>query len=337
MKEKGYKENVISMIGNTPLIRINSLSTKDLNFYAKLEMYNPSGSLKDRSVYQMIKEAESSGELKKGMTLIEPTSGNTGISLAMLGKQKGYEVIVVTPEFINFERRTLIRLYGAKIIYTKSGKGIKGAIRKAKEIVRGNPDKFFCLNQYENFGNSKGYHKAAEEIYNDMDGKIDAFVAGFGTSGTLMGIGEYLKKKDNNIKIVSAQPLPEHTLIGLKSLENEPTPLIFDKSKIDYEIKVNDKDAYEMTINLTRKEGISVGPSSGATMCAAIEYSRKIKKANIVVLFPDGVDRYMTTMLFNKHITSLKNIIFIFKRIIIGKLRTLWLNLSKPYKNRKLY
>jgi len=289
------------LIGNTPIVRINKLNPNpNVNIYAKLEGFNPTGSIKDRIALKMIEQAEKDGKLRKGRTIIEPTSGNTGIALAMIGAVKGYEVEIVMSSAVSIERQKMIKAFGAKVTLTDSKLGTDGAIIKAKELVKKYPEKYCMPDQFSNEYNKIAHYKTtADEIWKQMNGKIDYFVSALGTSGTIMGVSNYLKEKNPNIRIVSAHPVKGHYIQGLKNMEEAIVPAIYDPSKIDETIMIETEKAFEMTRQIVKKEGIFVGMSSGAAMLAAIEIAKKIEKGNIVVIFPDRGEKYLSTNLFS--------------------------------------
>ena len=288
------------MIGNTPFVKINHLNPNlQVNIYAKLEGFNPTGSIKDRIALKMIEQAEKDGKLTKGKTIIEATSGNTGIALAMIGAVKGYDVEIVMSKAVSIERQKMIGAFGAKVTLTDEKLGTDGAIIKAKELVKNNPEKYCMPDQFSNEYNKIAHYKTtAEEIWRQMNGKIDYFVSSLGTSGTIMGVSNYLKEKNPNIKIVSAHPVKGHYIQGLKNMEEAIVPAIYDPSKIDETIMIETEDTFEMTRQIAKKEGIFVGMSSGAAMLAAVEIAKKIEKGNIVVIFPDRGEKYLSTNLF---------------------------------------
>ena len=292
--------NVIDMIGNTPMIRINNMHiNKNVEIFAKLEGQNPSGSIKDRIALAMIEQAEQENVLTKDKIIIEPTSGNTGIALAMIGIVKGYQVHIVMSEAVSIERQKMIEGFGAKIILTDGEQGTDGAIVRAHEIVRKSPHKYFMPNQFSNEYNKLAhYHGTAMEMWEQMDGEIDYFVSALGTSGTIMGIGKRLKEYDKNIKIVEAHPVKGHYIQGLKNMNEAIVPKIYDKKSIDESIKVESEDALETARKIMKKEGISVGMSSGAAMHTALEVVQKIDSGRIVVIFPDRGEKYVSTQLF---------------------------------------
>ena len=295
-------ENILQTIGNTPLVRINRLNpNKYVNIYAKIEGTNPTGSIKDRIALKMIEQAEVVGSLAKGKTIIEPTSGNTGIALAMIGVVKGYDVEIVMSKAVSIERRKMIEAFGAKVILTDEKLGTDGAIIKARQLVKENPGKYFMPDQFSNeYNKIAHYETTGEEIWQQTGGKIDYFVSSLGTSGTIMGVGKALKKHNPNIKIICAHPVKGHYIQGLKNMEEAIVPAIYDPSQIDETIMVETEAAFEMTRQIIKKEGIFVGMSSGAAMYAAIAMAKRIKSGIIVVIFPDRGEKYLTTNLFDK-------------------------------------
>ena len=295
-----YK-NILQKIGNTPLIRINELNpNKKVKIYAKIEGDNPSGSIKDRIALEMIIQAEREGKLIKGKTILEPTSGNTGISLAMIGAVKGYEVEIVMSKAVSLERRKAIQAFGGKLVLTNPELGTDGAIFKARDLLSKNPEKYFMPDQFSNEYNKLAHYKAtAEEIWKQTNGDIDYFVSAIGTSGTIMGVGKYLKEKNPETKIVSAHPVKGHYIQGLKNMKEAIVPAIYDPSKIDRTIMVETEDAFEMARQIVKKEGIFVGMSSGAALYATIEVAKSIKSGVIVVIFPDRGEKYLSTNLFS--------------------------------------
>lgn len=293
-------ENILQGIGNTPMVKINNLYKKEgVNIYAKIEGNNPGGSIKDRIALRMIEQAEADGCLTKDKTIIEATSGNTGIGIAMVGLLKGYKVEIVMNEKVSMERRKILNAFGAKIRLTDKSMGTDGAIKLTHQLVKENPHKYFHPNQFSNEFNKKAHYKVtSEEIWKQTNGKIDYFVSSIGTSGTIMGIGLALKENNSNIKIVSAHPTKGHYIQGLKNMEEAIIPEIYDESKIDETIMVETEDAYKMAREIIKNEGIFVGMSSGAAMYAAIEIAKKVDKGNIVLIFPDRGEKYLSTKLF---------------------------------------
>jgi cysteine synthase B len=293
-------EDILQTIGNTPLVRINKLNpNKNTTIYAKLEGLNPTGSIKDRIALSMIHQAEISGKLKKGKTIVEPTSGNTGVALAMIGSLKGYDVEIVMSSAVSVERRQMIKAFGGVVTLTDGKLGTDGAIRKAREMVKENPEKYFMPDQFSNeFNKIAHYRTTGEEIWKQTNGKLDYFVSALGTSGTIMGVSKVLKEHNPQIKIVCAHPVKGHYIQGLKNMEEAIVPSIYDPSQIDITIMVETEAAYEMTRQIVHQEGIFVGMSSGAAMYAAIEIAKQIKSGTIIVIFPDRGEKYLSTTLF---------------------------------------
>jgi S-sulfo-L-cysteine synthase (O-acetyl-L-serine-dependent) len=298
--EKRIYGNILETIGNTPLIRINRLNPyKDVKIYAKFEGSNPTGSIKDRVALKMIERGENNGDLTKGKTIIEPTSGNTGIGIAMIGAVKGYPVEIVMSAAVSVERQKMIKAFGATVTLTDAKLGTDGAIIKARELVKANPEKYFMPDQFSNEYNKIAHYKTtAEEIWRDTGGEIDYFVSALGTSGTIMGVSKYLKEKNPYIKIICAQPVKGHYIQGLKNMGEAIVPSIFDPRKIDKMVMVESEAAFDMARRIVKEEGIFVGMSSGAAMYAAIEIAKTIKKGTIVLILPDRGEKYLSTDLF---------------------------------------
>jgi S-sulfo-L-cysteine synthase (O-acetyl-L-serine-dependent) len=294
-----YK-NVLEMIGNTQMIKLNNLLfKKGINIYAKIEGNNPGGSIKDRIAYRMIKEAVKSGELTKDKTIIEATSGNTGIGLAMVSAILGYKIEIVMSKAVSDERRKMMKAFGADIVLTEAKLGTDGAIKKARELKNSNPDKYYMPDQFSNKYNKIAHYKTtAEEIWNQMNGNIDYFVSSIGTSGTIMGVSKYLKEKNPDIKVVCAHPVKGHYIQGLKNMEEAIVPALYNPDKIDITIMVESEAAFNTARELVIKEGLLMGMSSGAALFAALELSKNINKGNIVVIFPDRGEKYLSTKLF---------------------------------------
>lgn len=294
-------ENVLDLIGNTPIVRLNKLGYP--NVYVKLEKYNPAGSVKDRAVYYMIKGAEERNELKPGDTLVEATSGNTGIGLAMIGKLKGYKVIIIMPESMSIERRQLVKAYGAELILTDSAKGMNGSVEKAKELIKKNNYK--SLNQFDNADNTLAHYKTtAVEIFKELP-DIDIFTCGIGTGGTLSGVGKYLKEQKSSIKIIGIEPEKSPLISKGKSSSHRIQgiganfiPGNFDSDICDEVITVKDDDAFETVKLMASVEGILLGISSGANIFTAIELSKKYKNKKILTVAPDGIEKYMSMEIF---------------------------------------
>lgn len=294
-------EDILQTIGNTPLVKINRLNpNKNSPIYAKIEGSNPTGSIKDRIALKMIEQAEAEGTLTKGKTIIEPTSGNTGIGLAMIGAVKGYDVEIIMSKAVSPERIKMIKAFGAKVILTDAELGTDGAIMKARELVKNNPEKYFMPDQFSNKYNKIAHYKTTgEEIWKQTNGKIDYFVSAIGTSGTIMGVGKALKENNPKIKIVCAHPVKGHYIQGLKNMGEAIVPSIYNPSEIDETIMVETEVAYDMARKIVKQEGIFVGMSSGAAMYAALEIAKKISSGTIVTIFPDRGEKYLSTNLFN--------------------------------------
>ncbi|SMC25755.1 cysteine synthase A [Clostridium acidisoli DSM 12555] len=296
-----YLENIRELIGNTPIIKINNIEIANgNNIFAKLEINNPGGSIKDRIGVYMIEDAEEKGLLKPGYTIIEATAGNTGIGIALAAVNKGYNVTFVVPEKFSLEKQAIMRALGAKIVNTSREQGILGAIAKAEELLK-TTNNSISLKQFENQQNPFAhYATTGPEIYKDLDGQIDYFVTGAGSGGTYTGIVRYLKEKNPNIKGILADP--EGSTIGggiegcyeIEGIGNNFIPKTMDNKLVDEVIKIKDKDAFDMVKQIALKEGILVGSSSGAALVAALKIAEKVKNANIVTLFPDRGDRYIS-------------------------------------------
>lgn len=292
--------NILGTIGNTPLVKINNLCTKEnVDIYAKIEGANPGGSIKDRIAKKMLEQAEAEGALVQGKTIIEPTSGNTGIAIAMIGAVKGYDVEIVMSEAVSIERVRMLKAFGAKVIQTPAKYGTDGAICKAREMVKENPNKYFMPDQFSNRYNKLAhYSTTAEEMIRDTVGRITHFVSALGTSGTLMGTSKRLKELNPDIKIVEAHPEKGHYIQGLKNMEEAIIPEIYDPSKIDISIMIDTEEAFEMARRIIKEEGIFVGMSSGAAMLASLKVAEMIDKGVIVCIFPDRGEKYLSTPLF---------------------------------------
>lgn len=304
-----YK-SVSELAGNTPLFKAERYAEfcgVKANILAKLEYFNPAGSVKDRVAVSMIEEAEKSGKLKKGSTVIEPTSGNTGIGLAMVAAAKGYNLIITMPDTMSPERRNLMAAYGAKVVLTDGKKGMRGAIEKAQELAGSNPDSFLA-GQFTNPANPRAHAETTgPEIWRDLNGKVDFFVVGVGTGGTVTGAGRYLKEKNPDVKIAAVEPAASPVLSkgiagahGLQGIGAGFVPSVLDTSVYDEIIAVEEKAAFETAKTLAKTEGVLVGISSGAALWAAVSVAlrKENKGKNIVVLLPDTGDRYLSTELF---------------------------------------
>lgn len=298
------------LIGHTPLLELSNIEKEfglEAKILAKLEYFNPAGSVKDRVAKAMLDDAEKSGKIKSGATIIEPTSGNTGIGLASVGVARGYKVIIVMPETMSVERRQIIKAYGAEIVLTEGAKGMKGAIAKAEELQKSTPNSFIP-GQFVNPANPKAhYESTGPEIWEDTDGKVDWFVAGVGTGGTVSGVGKYLKEKNANVKVAEVEPASSAVLSTgvagphkIQGIGAGFVPDVLDKTVYDEVIRVTNEDAFAYGRLVGRKEGVLVGISSGAALWAAIEIAKRpeSKGKQIVVLLPDTGDRYLSTPLF---------------------------------------
>lgn len=292
--------SILSAVGNTPLVEFTNLNCgSKVRIFGKLEGANPSGSVKDRPAYYMIKKAEESGELVHGKIILEATSGNTGIALAMIGAAKGYKVKLIMPDCVSVERRRILEAFGSEVVITPGCDGTDGAIRKAHELLEMEPKEYFMPNQFDNDNNVLAhYETTGPEIFAQTNGKIDVFVAGMGTTGTLMGVGRYLKEQKPGIRIVGVEPAKGHAIQGLKNMEESIVPKIYHPEVVDEKITIEDEEAFETTRLLATWEGIFVGMSSGAAVAGALQIAKKIKFGTIVVILPDRGDRYLSTTLF---------------------------------------
>ena len=292
--------SILELIGNTPLVEMRSISPRPgIHLYAKLEGQNPTGSVKDRIAKYMIEAAEARGELQPGDTILEPTSGNTGIGLAMIGRVKGYRVVCIMPESVSEERTFLLRAYGAEIIYSPGELGSNGAIAKAKEIVEANPGKYYFPYQYANEANPRAhYETTGPEILRDLP-EVTVFVAGLGTGGTLTGTGRYLKEHKPGVKIIAAAPHPGDLVQGLRALEEGFIPPVFDETVLDGKIVVDSRSSFAMAKELTQKEGLFVGISCGAVVKAALKAAERLQgEQHIVCLLADGGWKYLSSNLW---------------------------------------
>lgn len=292
--------DVLSAIGNTPLVELKSLSPKPgVKIFGKLEGGSPGGSIKDRPAYYMIKKAEESGELTRDRIIIEPTSGNTGIALAMIGAARGYRVMLVVPGCVSMERSRILEAYGAEVIITPAEEGTDGSIRKAHHIVNSDPGRYYMPNQFSNENNILShYETTGPEIFAQTKGMVDVLVAGLGTTGTIMGTGKYLKEKKPGIRVVAVEPVKGHAIQGLKNMEEAMVPQIYRPELLDEKITVEDEEAFEMARMLATREGIFVGMSSGAAVAGALRVAGGMESGNIVAILPDRGDRYLSTTLF---------------------------------------
>jgi len=299
--------NILDTIGNTPLVELKSFSPRPgVQIFAKLEGVNPSGSIKDRIAKKMVEEAEAAGKLTPGSILLEPTSGNTGIALAMIARVKGYQFVAVMPDNVTQERRQMLELYGAQIIYSDGASGSNGAVKLAKELARAD-DRYVMLYQYGNRANPCAHYEGtAVEIIEDLP-DLDVFVAGLGTGGTLTGTGRRLKAYNPAIKIVAAEPLQGDGVQGLRSLEDGFVPPILDQSLLDARILVSSGDAIRRTRQLKDQEGIFAGPSSGAALHAALRVAASMERGKIVVILADGGWKYLSEDLWTRDLGQLED------------------------------
>lgn len=298
---KTLYNNILETIGDTPLVRINKMNPNpNVELYALLEGFNPTGSIKDRIACKMIEQAMEEGRILPGkQTIIEATSGNTGIGLAMVGTVLGFHVVIVMSEAVSVERQKMIKAFGAEVVLTPRGEGTDGAIRKCREIVASEPDKYFNPNQFSNVYNKlTHYRTTSQEIWEKSGGRVTHFVSSLGTSGTLMGVGMGLREWNPAIKIIEAHPVLGHYIQGLKNMKEAIVPEIYDPEQIDISIKIESEDAFEMARRIVKEEGMFVGMSSGAAMLAALTAAKMIDEGFIVVIFPDRGEKYLSTDLF---------------------------------------
>lgn len=301
-------ENSIGLIGSTPMFKLNNMKEEDMaDVYVKLEKFNPGGSIKDRAALGMIEEAEKMGKIKPGDIIVEPTSGNTGIGLAMVGRLKGYKVIIVMPDSMSIERRNMIKAYGAELVLTEGNKGMTGAIEKAEELARDKKG-YFIPQQFSNRANSKKhYETTAVEILKDVE-NLDAFVASVGTGGTIAGIGRRLKEFNKNIKVVAVEPHNSPVISGGKAAPHKIqgigagfVPEVYERDVVDEVMTITDEESYEYARRFGSEEGILVGISSGANIAAAIKIAKKLgKDKKVVTVAPDGGEKYISTGLYDK-------------------------------------
>ncbi|ENK1244129.1 cysteine synthase A [Clostridium sporogenes] len=301
-------EDSINLIGNTPMFKLKNMKEENMaDVYVKLEKFNPGGSIKDRAALGMIEEAEKMGKIKPGDIIVEPTSGNTGIGLAMVGRLKGYKVIIVMPDSMSIERRNMIKAYGAELVLTEGNKGMTGAIEKAEELAR-NKKGYFIPQQFSNRANSKKhYETTAVEILEDVE-DLDAFVASVGTGGTIAGIGRRLKEFNKNIKVIAVEPYNSPVISGGKAAPHKIQgigagfiPEVYEKDVVDEVMTITDEESYEYARKFGVEEGILVGISSGANIAAAIKIAKKLGKGKkVVTVAPDGGEKYISTGLYDK-------------------------------------
>lgn len=296
-------ESVLDLIGDTPLLEIRKLAEgmpSAVRIYAKLEGLNPGGSVKDRPALKMVQEGIRAGRLTPEKTILDSSSGNTGIALAMIGCVLGYPVELVIPANVSRERKQIIHAYGAKIVYSDPLEGSDGAIRLCRKILEENPDRYFKPDQYFNPMNSQAhYETTGPEIYRQTREEITHFIAGIGTGGTIMGTGRYLKEMNPTIKVIAVEPDDAlHGLEGLKHMASSIVPGIYHEEELDAKIAVSTEDAYAMVYRLSQEEGVLVGQSSGAALCATLKLARKLRAATLVTVFPDFGDKYLSTNLW---------------------------------------
>lgn len=301
---------ITELVGGTPLVRIGRIArglAPEVRILAKLEGFNPGGSVKDRPVLRMILEGVRTGRLEPGQTIIDSTSGNTGIAIAMVGAALGYGVRLVLPSNVSEERKGIIRFFGADIVYSDPLEGSDGAIRLCRKIVSGDAGKYFKPDQYFNPMNSQAhYDTTGPEIYGQTEGTVTHFVAGIGTGGTVMGTGRFLKERDPRIAVIAVEPdAPLHGLEGLKHMASSIVPGIYHEEELDLKVPVSTEAAYDMVYRLSQEEGLLVGQSSGAAMVAALRIAGQLTHGTVVTVFPDFGSRYLTTNLWTSWKESL--------------------------------
>lgn len=295
---------LLSRIGNTPLVPIRRLfQSEAVRILAKLESLNPGGSIKDRAALRIIQEAERRGDLQPGKTILDATSGNTGIAYAMIGACKGYPVELTLPENASVERKKILRAYGARLVLTDPLAGSDGAIEKARELFKDSPDRYFYADQYSNEDNWKAhYETTAPEIYEQTSGQVTHFVAGLGTSGTMMGTSRRLRELEPSIQCISVMPdSPIHGLEGLKHMPTAMVPSIYDPSLVDESLVVATEEAQAMVVRLARQEGLFVGVSSGAAMAGALKVAARLQRGVVVTVLCDGGDKYLSEQFWEEH------------------------------------
>ena len=292
-------DSVLQLIGNTPMLRLNRVnSNPNVEMYLKLEKFNPGGSVKDRIAKYMIEHAEADGTLTKDKIVIEPTSGNTGIGLAIACAVKGYKLVLVMPETMTMERRKMLMIYGARIVLSPGAKGMNGAEDLAKKIAEENPGKYFMPNQFENKYNVLAhYETTAEEVWRDTQGRVTHFVGGIGTSGTLMGVAKKLRQYNSEVKVIAVEPESKTPIQGLKNLEVQYVPTIFESKAVDERHYVNLQTAEDMARLLALEEAVLCGPSTGAILHVALEKAKTLGRGVVVAMAPDGGEKYLSTQL----------------------------------------
>ena len=295
-----HEDTILSAIGHTPLVELKRINPNPkVRIMGKLEGNNPGGSIKDRPALYMINAAERDGSLTKDKTILEPTSGNTGIALAMIGAAKGYPVTLTLPGCVSSERRHVLEAFGAEVIITCAKQGTDGAIRKAHQMKDANPEKYFMPNQFANPANPQAhYETTGPEIWEQTNGEIDIFVTGMGTTGTLMGLSRYMKERPKPVKVVGVEPVLGHAIQGLKNMKESIVPDIYDKPQLDDTISMNDAEAFGMARRLATEEGLFAGISSGANVAGAVRLAKDLDSGTIVTIICDRGDRYLSTALF---------------------------------------
>ncbi len=300
-------DSILDGIGNTPLVRLRRMGPKPgVDIYAKLEGHNPTGSLKDRIALYMVRAAEESGELTPDKTILEPTSGNTGISLAMVARVRGYRLLCVLPDIVTPEREQLLRAFGADVVYAEGARSTNDAIFLAQQMAAQEPDRYYMPYQYGNENNPRAhYETTGPEILRDLP-QVDVFVAGLGTGGTLTGVGRFLKERNPQVKVIAAVPHPGDLVQGLRSLEEGFIPPVLDESVLDGRIVVDSRSSFALVKELMDKEAVFAGISAGAVMRTAIKVAERMERGNIVVLLADGGWKYLSTSLWSKSYEELK-------------------------------
>ncbi len=295
-----HEDTILSAIGHTPLVELKRINPNPkVRIMGKLEGNNPGGSIKDRPALSMINAAERDGALTQAKTILEPTSGNTGIALAMIGAAKGYPVTLTLPGCVSSERRHVLEAFGAEVIITCAKQGTDGAIRKAHQMKDANPEKYFMPNQFANPANPQAhYETTGPEIWEQTHGEIDIFVTGMGTTGTLMGLSRYMKERPKEVKVVGVEPVLGHAIQGLKNMKESIVPDIYDKPQLDDTISMNDAEAFEMARRLATEEGLFAGISSGANVAGAVRLAKEMDSGTIVTIICDRGDRCLSTALF---------------------------------------
>ena len=295
-----HEDTILSAIGHTPLVELKRINPNPkVRIMGKLEGNNPGGSIKDRPALYMINAAERDGSLTEDKIILEPTSGNTGIALAMIGAAKGYPVTLTLPGCVSSERRHVLEAFGAEVIITCAKQGTDGAIRKAHQMKDADPEKYFMPNQFANPANPQAhYETTAPEIWEQTNGEIDIFVTGMGTTGTLMGLSRYMKDRPKPVKVIGVEPVLGHAIQGLKNMAESIVPDIYDKPQLDDTITMGDEEAFDMARRLATEEGLFAGISSGANVAGAVRLAKEMDSGTIVTIICDRGDRYLSTTLF---------------------------------------